>query len=115
MCAYLIYLCIASHLFLDQRPSALVDNQRYVLASHERLYVHMDLPTAVTGISSVGNTKAVKGRTGGAVEDLKGVAYLQYIIYGGVDRKVNDAITFEQSNFSEIHESKTIEVSCLFW
>ena len=34
----------------------------------------------------------------------KGVAYLQYITYGGVDRKVNDGITFEQSHFSEIHE-----------
>ena len=37
-----------------------------VLASHERLPVHVDLPTAETG---VGSTMAVKGRTGGAVED----------------------------------------------
>ena len=64
----LIYLCIASH-FSDQHLSALVDNGSYVLDSHERLPVHMDLRTAETGVSLVGNTKAVKGRTGGAVED----------------------------------------------
>ena len=74
----------------------------------------MDLRTAETGVSLVGNTKAVKGRTGGAVEDWKGVAYLQFIIYGGFDRKVNYAITLEQSDFSEIHEWKTIEVLCRF-
>ena len=60
----------------------------------------MDLPTAETGTSSVGNTK-----------DLGCERSLRYIIYGGFDRKVNDAITFEQSNFSEIHESKIFEVS----
>ena len=53
----------------EQHPSALVDNQSYVLASHKRLPVHMDLLTAETSVSSVGNTKAVKGRTDGAVED----------------------------------------------
>ena len=58
----LIYL--ASH-YSDQRPSGPVDNQSYVLASHERLPVHVDLPTAETGVSS---TKVVKGRTGGVVE-----------------------------------------------
>ena len=63
-----MHVLIASH-FLDQGPSALVDNRSYVLASHEHLPVHMDLPTAETGVSSVGNTKAVKGRTGGAIED----------------------------------------------
>ena len=57
---------------------------------------------------------AVKDCTGRAVEDKKGVAYLQYIIYGGVDRKANKVITFEQSDFSKIHKSKTFEVSCLF-
>ena len=59
---------IASH-FSDQRPSAPVDNRSYVLASHERLPIHMDLPTAATGVSSVGNTNAVKGCNGGAIED----------------------------------------------
>ena len=38
------------------------------------------------------------------------LACLQYImiIYGGSVQKVNDAITIEQSAFSDIHESKTI-------
>ena len=31
------------------------------------------------------------------------VEYEQYFIYGRADRKVNNAITFEQSVFSEIH------------
>ena len=61
----IIIIYLASH-FSDQRPSAPVDNRSYVLASHERLPVHVDLATAETGVSS---TKAVKGRTGGAVED----------------------------------------------
>ena len=53
---------------------------------------------------------------GSAVRDWKGVARLQHIhvIYSGVHGKVNDAITFDQNDFSEIHESKTIEVSCQF-
>ena len=42
----------------------------------------------------------------------KRVEYEQYFIYGRADRKVNNAITFEQSLFSEIHELKTFEVSC---
>ena len=40
------------------------------------------------------------------------VEYEQYFIYGRADCKVNDAITFEQSVFSEIHVLKTFEVSC---
>ena len=56
----------AMHTDRKQRPSAPVDNRSYVLASHERLPVHVDLPTAEMG---VGSTKAIKGRTGGAVED----------------------------------------------
>ena len=32
------------------------------------------------------------------------VEYEQYFIYGHTDHKVNNAITFEQSVFSEIHE-----------
>ena len=39
--------------------------------------------------------------------------YIIYI-YGCADRKVNDAITFEQSDFSEIHESKPSEYVCSF-
>ena len=35
-----------------------------------------------------------------------------YIKYGRADRKVNNAITFEQSVFSEIQVLKTFEVSC---
>ena len=42
------YLCIASH-FSDQRPSAPVDNRSYVLASHQRLPVHMNLPSSYCG------------------------------------------------------------------
>ena len=41
------------------------------------------------------------------------VEYEQYFIYGRADRKVNNAITFEQSVFSEIHELQTSEVSCV--
>ena len=37
-----IFLCIDSH-FSDQRLSAPVDNQNYVLASHECLPIHVDL------------------------------------------------------------------------
>ena len=51
-----IFISIASH-FSDQCPSAPVDNRSDILASHERLPVHMDLPTAETDVSSVGNTK----------------------------------------------------------
>ena len=39
------------------------------------------------------------------------VEYEQYFIYGRANRKVNNAITFEQSVFSEIHVLKTFEVS----
>ena len=38
------------------------------------------------------------------------VEYEQYfviLLYGRADRKVNDGITFEQSVFNKIHESKT--------
>ena len=59
---------IASH-FSYPCQSAPVDNRSDVLASNERLPVHMDLSTVVTGVSSVSNTKAVKGRTGCAVQD----------------------------------------------
>ena len=44
-------MCVASH-FSDQRLSAPVDNRSYVLASHERLPVHVDLPTVETDVSS---------------------------------------------------------------
>ena len=53
MCVYVLYvyfLCIASH-FSDQHLSALVDNQRYVLASNKSLPVHMDLLTAETVVT----------------------------------------------------------------
>ena len=74
----------------------------------------MHLPTAKTDRQVSGQLTVVKGRMVGAVGlgDGKGVAYLQYISY--IDRKVNDAITFEQSDFSEIHESKTFYASCRF-
>ena len=51
MCAFIIIM--HSQSFSDQCPSVQVDNRSYVLASHERLPVHMDLPTAETGVSSV--------------------------------------------------------------
>ena len=38
------------------------------------------------------------------------VEYEQYFTYGRADRKVNDGITFEQSHFSKIHESKTLAI-----
>ena len=41
-------LSIASY-FSEQRPSVPVDNPNYVLASHERLPVHMDLPGSHCG------------------------------------------------------------------
>ena len=63
-CEVRLAISLACH-FSDQRSSAPVDNRSYVLASHERLPVHVDLPTAETGVEP----KAVKGRTGGAVED----------------------------------------------
>ena len=66
-------MCVASH-FSDQRPSAPVDNRSYVLASHERLPVHVDLPTAETDVSSA------LLRRSKVAEDRKGVAYLQYIV-----------------------------------
>ena len=30
------------------------------------------------------------------------------VIYGHIDRKVNDTITFDQSGYSKTHESKTL-------
>ena len=48
------------------------------------------------------------------------VDYEQYLIYGHAiedvmpTEEVNDTITFEQSTFSKIDESKTLEVSCQF-
>ena len=53
---------LACH-FSDQRPSAPVDNRSYVVTN-----AYVDLPTAETGVDST-KPKAVKGRTGGAVED----------------------------------------------
>ena len=35
----------------------------------------------------------------------------QYFIYGRADRRGKPAITFERSDFREIHESKTFEMS----
>ena len=51
---------------------------------------------------------AVKGRRYRVIIRIQ-VEYEQYFIYGRADRKVNDGITFEQSHFSKIHESKTSE------
>ena len=65
-CACALKIYIASH-FSDQSPSAPVDNRSYVLASHERLPIRVDLPTAEK--TSALLAKAVKGRTGSAVED----------------------------------------------
>ena len=48
-----IYTVIHSRSFFGP---ASIDNRNYVLASHEHLPVHMDLPTAETGISSVGGS-----------------------------------------------------------
>ena len=45
MCAFIIIM--HSQSFSDQCPSVQVDNRSYVLASHERLPVHMDLPTSI--------------------------------------------------------------------
>ena len=41
-------------------PVHSLDSRSYVLASHKRVPVHMDLPTAETGVSSVGNTNRLR-------------------------------------------------------
>ena len=43
---------VRSQSFFGPASSAPVDNRSYVLASHERLLVHVDLSTAETDVSS---------------------------------------------------------------
>ena len=45
---------------------------------------------------------------------LKGVAYLSAMHMAVSIEGINVAITFEQSHFCEIHESKTFQTSSLF-
>ena len=42
----------------------------------------------VPTVTGVGNTytKAVKGRTGGTIKDLKGVAYMQYMMAASIEK-----------------------------
>ena len=43
---------------------------------------------------------------------LEGCGLTQCITYGRADQRENDAISFEQSAFSKIHESNILQLSC---
>ena len=79
-------------------------NRSYILASHKHLPVHMDLPTAETSVQLSGQYLGSLRSHEWCSRKVKGCGLPTLHHICRIDPKVNDALTFEQSDFSEIHE-----------
>ena len=91
--------------FSDQRLSTPRFSQSRMLTRSNASRVLLQRQT----VNSVDKVKTNCGqrshRRRSRTRRLKGCGLLQYIIYGGINQKVHDTITFKQSDFSEIYES----------